>query len=207
MPGASTRDALGLLLLACVAALGCGDSGSEGTGSPSDDGGAEMDASESPPVVWMPRDTGPPPSLDAGPGYDDRECTLLLGVLSGAPTPRCAAETLTCLQGCTGSDQGCDDACYAADPTPAADGIDCNGCTTGLFFACLIDAGCQSQVNGFLCCFEDKCLGGADGCAEQMCIAELQGIYNCAVANAPSCLDPAMSGAACFAPGDEDGGT
>jgi hypothetical protein len=192
---------------ACVALLGCGDSASDGNGGSPGDGGTDTMDAGAPPVDWMPRDTGPPPSLDAGAGYDDRQCTLLLDVLSGAPTPRCAAETLTCLQDCTGGAEGCDDACYAADPTPPADGIDCNGCTTGLFFDCLIDAGCDSQVNAFLCCFEDDCLGGADNCAEQMCIAELQGIYNCAVANAPSCLDPAASGAACFAPGDEDGGT
>lgn len=171
------------------------------------DGGSESDSgSTSAPIVWMPRDTGPPPSLDAGPADPGRECTLLLDILSGAPTPRCATDTLACLAACPADLQGCDDTCYAADPTAPVDGIDCNGCATGMLFSCLIDAGCASEVNAFLCCFEDECLGAPDGCAEQMCRAQLEGIGNCAIANSPGCLDPVAAAAACF-PSDEDAGT
>lgn len=200
------RARLSLASCALCVLGACGDSGSDAardSGMDASDDGAG--ATGGAPVVWMPRDTGPPPSLDAGP-QDDRECTLLLDVLAGAPTPRCAADTLPCLQACTGAEQGCDDACYAADPTPPVDGIDCNGCATGFLFSCLIDANCAAEVNAFLCCFEDQCLGGPDTCAEQMCIAQLQGIYNCAVSNSVGCLDPGIAAVACFA-SDEDAGT
>lgn len=197
------------LAVALVTALaGCGDSdGGTDAGPPAPAPADAAARDTAPPTVWTPRDTGPPPSLDAG-GYEGRECNLLLDLLNDAPKPRCVNDTVGCLAACGDGEEGCEDACYAADPTPPADGIDCNGCVTGLFFDCLVEQGCDRETYGFLCCFEDQCLEQADGCAETMCGDHLMGIFNCAISNtsAQACLNPATNAAACF-PSDDDAGT
>jgi hypothetical protein len=88
--------------------------------------------------------------------------------------PACAAETLTCLMGCTA--QACVEGCFAADPAPMA----CIGCTNDALIACATQNGCDDEAGNFICCASDNCASPSDtACIESMCGAELDTFNGC----------------------------
>jgi hypothetical protein len=122
-----------------------------GCGAPATSQG--FDPPDAPPVKVDPPPTG--------------ECAKKRERLPASLLPRCSVETATCVTNCALEEEeeyveDCRDACLAADTTPAAQNVDCQGCVFNQILACAGEKGCQDQTAKFVCC--------AQGCSDEACI-------------------------------------
>lgn len=196
------------LALALASLSACGDDdGGDGTS------GTDRDAG----LVWMPRDaatsddggttTRPDGASSADAGLAGRTCAAPRMPVPSPLLPRCRARTATCVDGCATAmnPDACRDACFAADDheVDSTYGLNCPGCVFLQLFACIDATDCHDTVAAFFCCVEDRCTGQPDGCAQEMCGAEIEALFTCAYYAAPECLD--LTGGVigeCFAESD-----
>lgn len=130
-------------------------------------------------------------------------CDIASEPLPAEVLPRCAAETLTCLETCGEDDLDCIDGCFQDDPTSVDPftGIDCETCSLLQLLACSEPA-CHDANAAFLCC--NAACEGQD-CAADACAAELTAAFECAVFSAAPCLEANTAGVdGCFPADDRD---
>ncbi|MEM9068620.1 MAG: hypothetical protein AAGE52_08945 [Myxococcota bacterium] len=185
---------------ALMTAVACGD----------DDGATRRDSGQDVGPVWMPPDSGL--SLrDAGEDSAMACVRPRLDPFPAAATPRCTAATAECARACGDDEEGCADACWAADTTPPDPELGaCGDCVIFDLLACFDAGGCQQEVAEVFCCGEANCPpGSAEDCFDVMCQAPLTALFSCGATTTPTCLEQfAEAEGACFAePVDMDAGT
>lgn len=208
-----------LILLALVTLLGATGCSDSTDGSKDDAGGGDGDSAAGDgdgdsaagdgdgDSVWMPRDAGPRGGDAVLRGDYTEQCTLLLSFRDSEALPVCSEDTRGCVESCDPNMDGCTDACIDADASANGDGLDCSGCVFTGLFQCFADQGCATEVNNFLCCYEQECLGGAPDCGERVCGERLTGAIQCGLQRATGCLDPLGEGSSdCFPDADVDAG-
>jgi hypothetical protein len=188
------------LILCSIAPLAaCGD----------DDGGPST-TDEDAGRTWMPTDAGIPARQDAGPPPDAGESRVCFELPALTGFPYCTAATRDCVTACPMGDPGnaCRDACWAGDPTPPMGDVACGDCVFRQLFACAGDAGCQAEVDAFVCCIVDNCAMSTDPmCIENNCTMALQNVYVCTYTADPTCFELTDGYVGmCYAESDPDGG-
>ncbi|MGE0790881.1 MAG: hypothetical protein AB7S26_34725 [Sandaracinaceae bacterium] len=163
--------AIGLFCLACASST---------PGNGTDAGPARVGSDAGPPGASF-FDAGPPgsSSFDAGPPGSS-SCTP--DIIPAPTTAVCAASTLTCLEGCT-DDATCE-ACITADPMGDA----CGQCLEDSFLSCVNAAGCQTQWDAMLCCY-DSCADPESAECDTTCASSSMAFDTCAEASSASCDD------------------
>ncbi len=133
-------------------------------------------------------DSGPgtdsgPVGTDMGPADVDMgptgACADMIDALPADFTPRCSADTATCVEGAMSNDEFF--ACLDADTTaPYMDmmGLDCGFCINYQSIQCADANGCHDEWAAFNCCAEAN--GCEDtACAQANCGSELTAFQNC----------------------------
>ena len=163
-------DKIAVFLLIVLAAA-CGDN----RRSVADDAAVRFDASRTD-MSRSDTDDGVPP-LDAGDPSCDDPIPSLADVEPGV-LPRCAESTITCIQGCSDTDDTCFDTCIANDPmAPYVEDdfeLNCDVCIGYQELACF-DRACPTQFRAYNCCYENN---GCDGDCPA-CASELSAIQTC----------------------------
>ena len=154
---------LALMGILSVLAIGCGDDDARGG---TDSGLMLMDSG----MIVLP-DTGTMPMVDAGTSRWPAECREELPALSEfseSAFPRCAASTITCIQGC-GMDNECAFDCQEADTTPPlmleGQAVDCTTCVVYQQDVAQSQNGCAAEVGEWNCCVQ------ANNCMDLACVS------------------------------------
>lgn len=140
--------------------------------------------------------------MDSGPEEEDaatdtdsgsttpRECEMNLpGPFPAALTPRCTAETRTCIEACRGG--ACVNSCIDADTTPPetvmGTTVTCETCLGYSQAYCIEQNGGADLWHALQCCAEDRgCTN--DACVQSMCPAEFNAVFSAANPAAATCL-------------------
>ncbi len=142
----------------------------------------------------------PPPPETALP-VPTGACAAEVTFLEAVAIPRCSSSTWQCVVDCTSivsEDEDavseCQDACVAADESPATkhEGVelDCEGCTFRQMSACAWQEGCAEQVALLMCCLED-CYSRVDpdACFASECGGAITAYSYCIGFDSPVCID------------------